>query len=324
MLPDKKNHSEEKSELHPRNKHRQRYNFDLLIRHCADLAPYVQPNAYGDVSIDFFNPKAVLLLNTALLKTYYNMEYWEVPNGYLCPPVPGRADYIHYIADLLAGDTTADTLPELYKKINCLDIGTGANCIYPIIGINEYGWTFVASETDNTALEAAKGIVKRNAVLKGRVELRLQSNKEHIFTGIIKPDEKFDLVICDPPFHASAEEAEAATMRKIKNLKSKRENNPVRNFGGKNNELWYKGGEEQFIKYMVRQSKDYGKQCLWFSTLLSKSSSVEPVMHELFKAKAIETKTIPLSQGNKVSRIVAWSFHDSFERQQWILKRLNG
>ena len=81
----------EKSKLHPRNRHRERYDFKSLISTCPELAPFVARNRYNDDTIDFANPKAVLLLNKALLKHFYGIENWNIPPNYLCPPIPGRA-----------------------------------------------------------------------------------------------------------------------------------------------------------------------------------------------------------------------------------------
>jgi 23S rRNA (adenine1618-N6)-methyltransferase len=92
----------EKSGLHPRNPHRFRYDFKELIKSCPKLAPFVSLNKYKSESIDFSNPEAVKILNLALLRHFYQLSYWDIPENYLCPPIPGRADYIHYIADLLA------------------------------------------------------------------------------------------------------------------------------------------------------------------------------------------------------------------------------
>lgn len=50
---DKKQHRSEKTELHPRNKHRDRYDFKALTAIYADLKPFVHNNAYNDTSIDF-------------------------------------------------------------------------------------------------------------------------------------------------------------------------------------------------------------------------------------------------------------------------------
>src|ERR1035437_1265681 len=101
-MQEKKVHPAIKTQLHPRNRHRERYDFTLLCKSYPDLKRYVALNAYNDESIDFSNAEAVKALNKALLKHYYDISFWDIPAGYLCPPIPGRADYIHHIAELLA------------------------------------------------------------------------------------------------------------------------------------------------------------------------------------------------------------------------------
>ena len=312
----KKEHPKEKLELHPRNKHRGRYNFKELISSCPELAPFVRLNEYNDESIDFSNTEAVMLLNKALLKQYYGINHWSIPPGYLCPPIPGRADYIHHIADLL-GSCNKGIVPK-GDKITCLDIGVGANCIYPIIGNKEYGWSFVGSDVEKIALQSATKIIESNTSLKGKVELRLQANAKDIFRGIVRKDEFFDLTICNPPFHSSFEEAQAGTLRKLSNLNRKRITQATLNFGGKNNELWCEGGEEKFVQRMISQSKAMSSSCFWFSTLIAKSSHLKGVYLELKKVKALEVKTIPMSQGNKTSRIVAWTYLTQEQQKDWI------
>jgi 23S rRNA (adenine1618-N6)-methyltransferase len=318
MVP-KKEHPKEKVTLHLRNKHRERYDFKELITYCPALAPFVQLNKYNDESIDFANAEAVMLLNKALLKKYYEINHWNIPSGYLCPPIPGRADYIHHIADLL-GSSNNGIIPT-GKKIKCLDIGVGANCIYPIIGTKEYGWSFVGSDIEAIVLESADKIIKTNTSLKGKIELRLQPNTKDIFFGLIHEREKFDLTICNPPFHSSFEEAQAGTLRKLSNLNRKRITNPTLNFGGKNKELWCEGGEEKFVKKMIAQSKAMSLSCFWFSTLISKSSHLTSIYADLKKAEALEVKMIPMSQGNKISRIVAWTYLTHERQNEWIKTR---
>jgi 23S rRNA (adenine1618-N6)-methyltransferase len=319
MPSPKKEHPKEKLQLHPRNRHRERYDFKSLISSYPELRPFVKLNDYKDESIDFFDPAAVQHLNKALLKHFYNVEFWDIPKNYLCPPIPGRADYIHYVADLLATENK-NTIPSGHP-INCLDIGVGANCIYPIIGTTEYGWSFVGADIDPISIESARKIVKMNAVLSDRIELRLQPNRKHILEGIIRPDEYFDVTVCNPPFHASAADAEAGTLRKLSNLKQKKMTKPVLNFGGKNNELWCEGGEERFVADMIHESKRFKNSCLWFTTLISKQSNLSFAQKAVKNAGAAEMKTIPMSQGNKSSRIVAWSFHDFEQRRNWINRR---
>ena len=315
----KREHLKVKSGLHPRNRHRERYDFKLLIAGCPELAPFVKLNAYDDESIDFFDPQAVKMLNKALLKHYYDINYWDIPPGYLCPPIPGRADYIHHIADLL-GSCNHGKIPT-GNLIKCIDIGVGANCVYPIIGNKEYGWFFIGADTDPVSIESAGKIVEMNPILKGMIELRLQTNSKDIFKGIIQNSELIDLTVCNPPFHTSLGAAQSGTLRKLNNLNSGRVTQPVLNFGGQNNELWCDGGEERFVSNMIHQSKQFAKTCFWFSTLISKESNLKSVYEVLTKSEAIEVKTIPMGQGNKISRIVAWTFLTKEQQKEWMNRR---
>jgi 23S rRNA (adenine1618-N6)-methyltransferase len=316
MFQQKKEHPKEKSELHTRNKHRERYNFEQLIESCSELKQFVKLNNFDDLSIDFFNPEAVKMLNKALLKHFYDIENWNIPQNYLCPPIPSRADYIHYIADLLANCNNGK-IPK-GNKIKCLDIGVGANCVYPIIGIKEYDWNFIGSEIDKIAIQSANIIIETNEILKGKVEIRFQNNSKNIFSGIIQKDEFFDITICNPPFHSSLAEAQRGTIRKLNNLTKEKQNKAILNFGGKNNELWSEGGEIRFVSDIIRESKTFSKSCFWFTTLISKKENSKSVYYQLEKAEAVEVKTIQMSQGNKLSRIVAWTFLSKEEQINWM------
>jgi 23S rRNA (adenine1618-N6)-methyltransferase len=309
MSSSKKEHPKEKSELHPRNRHRQRYDFKSLISSYPELRSFVKVNDYGDESIDFFDPNAVMSLNRALLKHFYKIVFWEIPPDYLCPPIPGRADYIHYAADLLAGENN-NTIPR-GNQFKCLDIGVGANCIYPIIGTTEYDWSFVGADIDPVAIASAQKILEMNPVLKERIELRLQSNPNQILRGIIKEGEYFDLTICNPPFHVSAAEAKAGTLRKLSNLKRRKMTKPVLNFGGQSNELWCEGGEKRFVGDLILESKQFRDSVHWFTTLISKSSNLKSALQTIEAVGVAEVKIIPMSHGSKASRILAWSFLDS-------------
>ena len=224
-MPSKK--PQEKARLHPRNKNRERYNLNALLIAIPELKNYIKPNKLGTDSVDFSNPNAVKLLNKGILHHYYGIQNWEFPAKNLCPPIPGRADYIHHVADLLAENFGA--IP-LGNKITCLDIGVGANCIYPIIGVTEYDWKFIGSDIDYESITSAQQIVNSNAQLKGKIECRLQKNPKAIFQNILENEEKIDVTICNPPFHSSLEDAQKGTLRKIKNLSGKKAKTPKLNF----------------------------------------------------------------------------------------------
>lgn len=306
---------QEKTTLHPRNINRGPYDLPALIAAVPLLSQHIAPNKFGHKSIDFSNPVAVKLLNRALLHHYYGITYWQFPDANLCPPIPGRADYIHYMADLLMQGNFG-RLPA-GNKITCLDIGTGASCIYPILGVAAYGWNFIGTDIDAASLASAANIVSANVQLKDKIQLRLQSNPKSIFTGIITPKDKIDITLCNPPFHASAEDAVKGTQRKVKNLSGKKTAMPVLNFAGVSNELIYEGGERAFILTMVKESRLVAKNCFWFTTLVSKESNLKGIYKALEKANARQVKTIEMGTGNKSARVVAWTFLSDEEQKQW-------
>jgi len=312
MSPEKK---QEKARLHARNKNRERYDLSALTTSNPELKDYIVPNKFGVDSIDFSNPLAVKLLNKALLNYYYGIKDWEFPDENLCPAIPGRADYIHHVADLLGGSNFG-RIP-IGDQITCLDVGLGASCIYPIIGVTEYGWRFIGSDIDPKSIASAQHIVNANASIKDKIECRLQENPKDVFHGIMGKEDKIDLTICNPPFHSSIEDAQKGTRRKVKNLSGKKVSTPELNFAGISSELVCEGGENKFIQNMIRESEKFSKNCYWFSTLVSKQSNLKGIYKFLEKIDAKQVKTIPMGTGNKSSRIVAWTFLSREEQKEW-------
>ena len=308
-----KTHSDRKSGLHPRNRHQAPYDFDALCQRTPELRPLVFVNEHGTQTLDFADPAAVKALNKALLALHYGIAHWDLPAGYLCPPIPGRVDYLHRVADLLA--ESAGCVPT-GKGVRVLDIGVGANCIYPLLGAREYGWRFVGSDIDPVSVKAAALLAKSNG-LGGQIECRHQGNAKHVFRGIISPQERFALTLCNPPFHGSLDEASKGSERKLRNLGKTVQGQPVLNFGGQKAELWCEGGEAGFLATMIVQSKEFAAQCLWFSSLVSKKENLLAAKKALAQVGARQVRVIDMAQGNKVSRILAWSFLDEVACGQW-------
>lgn len=296
--------------LHPRNKHQQPYDFAALCAAVPALTAFVRDNGYGVLSIDFANPAAVKTLNQALLKQMYSVEHWQLPDGFLCPAVPGRVDYLHYLADLLAS-LNKNKVPT-GSKVQLLDTGCGANLIYPLLAQAEYSWKVIASELDTEAVAAAQLLIEQNQ-LQHKIALRQQHKPVHVFHGIIQPDDLFDLTLCNPPFHTSAEQALAGSERKARNLGQK---SAELNFAGRSHELWCDGGEAAFIRLMIEESQSYAQQVLWFSSLVSKQENLPALQLQLNKLGA-QHQLIDMQQGNKQSRILVWSFMPEKQRQLW-------
>ena len=308
----------EKTNLHPRNPHRFGYDFNQLIASCPELKAFVFTNEYGTETIDFSIPEAVKALNNSLLISEYGIQNWDIPKDYLCAPIPGRADYIHYIADLLASSNNG-IIPE-GETVQGLDIGIGSNCIYPIIGNSVYNWSFVGTDIDENAIQNCKKIIENNPQLIDAISLQLQVESRFIFKNIITQEDKFAFTICNPPFHSSAAEATKSSLRKVNNLETSSKEKiikPVLNFGGQNAELWCEGGELGFITQMIFESAKYPLQCFWFTTLVSKKENLSSLYKTLNKVSAVEVKTIAMAQGQKTSRIVAWTFLSEAQQKSW-------
>ncbi|MBW1296498.1 23S rRNA (adenine(1618)-N(6))-methyltransferase RlmF [Aquimarina litoralis] len=286
--------------MHSKNKHHSPYNFDKLCEANKELSKYVKHNPQGNLSIDFSDARAVLELNRSILIYHYELKHWDIPEGYLCPPIPGRADYIHHIADLLQQKNST-------KQIVGLDIGVGANCIYSILASQIYNWKMVGTDINETAIASAKNNIALNPGLENNIEIRHQTDNAFIFQNILRPNEYYDFTICNPPFHASEKDAMKGTLKKLTNLRIKSKD---LNFGGQANELWCNGGEALFIKRMIKQSINFKKQVGWFTSLVSKKDNLPKIHKQLQKLDATH-KTIKMSQGNKQSRFVAWKFNDS-------------
>jgi len=291
------NHSKDK--LHPRSFHNKPYNFQELSVKVPELKSFIVKNREGIDTILFADPKAVYFLNKAVLLHFYNVVYWDIPNQNLVPPIPGRADYIHYLADLLNIDDSHQT--------SILDVGTGASLVYPLIGTSVYHWNFTATDIEPKSLEIACEIINKNPHLSSKITLRLQSNKKNILSGIITKDDYFDAVMCNPPFFKSKKEADAQTIRKLKGLDKRKIPELIHNFSGESNELWCNGGELSFVLNYIKESVLYKKQVGWFTSLISNEDHLKPLQIQL-KKSAKEIKVIEMAQGNKKSRMLAWRF----------------
>jgi 23S rRNA (adenine1618-N6)-methyltransferase len=303
----------QKPGLHPRNRHHDRYDLPALCKDTPALAAFIVSNPAGEQTINFADPDAVKTLNQALLAHFYQVKAWNIPEGFLCPPVPGRADYMHHLADLLT-----EANGSLPQNASVLDIGTGANLIYPLIGSHEYGWRFTGTEVSAEALTAAQAIIDANPGMSRQIRLRRQKDEQAILAGMIHKNEFFEAMVCNPPFHDSAESAREGNERKRRNLGQK--TNDTLNFGGQNQELWCEGGEVAFIRKMIAESREYGRQVMWFTSLVSRGDNLPMLYSALTEAGAVKVVKKEMAQGQKQSRFIAWTFLDEDKRRRFVAR----
>jgi 23S rRNA (adenine1618-N6)-methyltransferase len=144
------------------------------------------------------------------------------------------------------------------------------------------------------------------------IQLRRQPNRSAIFGGVVQSGERFDLTLCNPPFHSSLREAREAAQQKWRKLGRVGEGQ-ARNFGGQGAELWCEGGEAGFIGRMITESAALRAQVRWFTTLVSSSALLPALQRALRQAGASEIRVVPMAQGQKQSRFLAWTFQPAPE-----------
>lgn len=297
--------------MHPNNIHQARYPIEKLVAVCPQLKNHIKLTPNNEKTIDFAKPEAVFWLNKALLQFYYKINFWQLPKDYLCPPIPGRADYLHYLADLLASSTPKQQIPK-GEQVKIMDIGTGANCIYPLLGEALFGWQFIATEIDPESVKNAVQLLTQNKCIS---QIKHQTDSNRIFAGILNKQSVF-ATMCNPPFYQSLKQAEQVNLRKQQKLNQNRLKKGLpalklvkgRNFGGQKAELWCEGGELKFLTQMINESPAYAKQVKWFTSLVSDKANLLPLKRRLKQLNAKQIKEIKMGQGQKTSRILAWQF----------------
>jgi len=290
--------------MHAQNPYSNRYDLKRFAIHHPQLQDYIVLNPSGEETIDFSNSTAVYELNKAMLLADFKLDKYELPMGYLIPPVPGRLEYLLHLQEFLSEKFNIDK----NTKLRGLDIGTGANGIYCILGLQHFNWTMVGTECDAKSVEIAKANMQHTKSLKNKNEIRHQDTKSFLFKNMIHSNEHFDFSVCNPPFHTSKDDAFRGSQRKLNNLGREFDKKEVAlNFEGQANELWCNGGEALFIKRLIKESVLYKTQVTVFSTLVSKSASLSPIKKQLTKANA-NFEVLPMDLGNKKSRILLWWF----------------
>ncbi len=292
-----------KTSLHPQNPFAAPYPLAELVRFQPALSAHLTTTPDGRETLNFASPEAVQLLNTALLQWQFGLAHYQIPPGYLCPAVPGRLDYLLYLQDLLTSSHQGKKVPAV--AVQLLDIGCGANLIYPLLAAKALRWQAIGSDIDAKALQNAAELIEQNG-LQRQLLLRQQAKPQAIFHGVIQPGDYIDLTLCNPPFHHSPDAAAAGSARKQRNLGL--ESTAPLNFAGQANELWCEGGEPAFLRQMLNESKDFAHQVYWFTTLVSKQQHLAKLQQQLQQLGATQVQVIAMAQGNKQSRILAWSF----------------
>ncbi|KAL6848348.1 hypothetical protein ACP4OV_021642 [Aristida adscensionis] len=307
--------------IHPRNRYAAAApDFAALAELYPSFRPFVSVSARGRAAIDFTDFAANRELTRVLLLHDHGVNWW-IPDGQLCPTVPNRSNYIHWIEDLLS----SDLIPPISSssgRVRGFDIGTGANCIYPLLGASLLGWSFVGSDVTDVALEWAKKNVDSNPHLAELIEIRdvisvsfssgseknsreaasdktlepvddLSRSKPPILVGVVKESESFDFCMCNPPFFESIEEAGL---------------NPKTSFGGTTEEMVCPGGELAFITQIIEDSVSLKNSFRWFTSMVGRKANLKSLISKVREVGATVVKTTEFVQGQTARWGLAWSF----------------
>ncbi|KAL6782426.1 hypothetical protein ACKKBG_A06750 [Auxenochlorella protothecoides x Auxenochlorella symbiontica] len=319
--------------INPRSRYAQEEpDFGDLAQAYPYLRPFLVPRGTGRPSLNFRDPRACVALTRALLARDHGLR-WDLPPGHLAPPVTGRANYVHWVQDLLALSA-----PE-GGEVCGLDVGTGANLIYPLLGAALAGWRFVGVDVSRAALRAARRLLDANTGVARRVTLRrvpMQPEQRAFFHGMeaapegpreegdggggergaasggaweevsardaagggilsaaLRAGEAFAFCMCNPPFFESLDEAGR---------------NPATAFGGTPLEMVYPGGEAAFVLSMLADSCTLRSHIHWFTTMVGKKSTLRALRGALARAGARVVRTTEFAQGRTSRWGVAWSW----------------
>ncbi|KAM4843472.1 RNA N(6)-adenosine-methyltransferase METTL16 [Thomomys bottae] len=285
--------------MHARNRYKDKPpDFAYLASKYPHFKQHVQMNLNGRVSLNFKDPEAVRALTCTLLKEDFGLSI-DIPLERLIPTVPLRLNYIHWVEDLI-GHQESDR-STLRRGI---DIGTGASCIYPLLGATLNGWYFLATEVDDMCFNYAKKNVEQNN-LSDLIKVVKVPQKTLLMDALKEESEIiYDFCMCNPPFFANQLEAKGINSR-----------NPRRpppssvNTGGIT-EIMAEGGELEFVKRIIHDSLQLKKRLRWYSCMLGKKCSLAPLKKELRIQGVPKVTFTEFCQGRTMRWALAWSFYD--------------
>ncbi|AAW42333.1 conserved hypothetical protein [Cryptococcus deneoformans JEC21] len=284
--------------MHQNNPYlKQKPDFARLASRYPKFAPFVSVSEDGYTSINFQDPTALRELTKCLLKEDWNLDV-DLREDRLCPTIPNRLDYIYHVLDLEPHLPSSSLRP-----LRILDIGTGATAIYPILLARlRPDSRIVATEIDESSYNHAKATLEKNNIPPSSITVLKSPTPDPILFPLLEckgKSEDWDLTICNPPFFASSQE-----MLQGMELKDRQAHAAPT---ASDNELITRGGELAFITSMIRESIDIGHKCTWYTTLVGKYSSLQPLIETLREFKIDNYFVINMKQSRTSRWILGWS-----------------
>ncbi|KAK4121565.1 hypothetical protein N657DRAFT_109790 [Parathielavia appendiculata] len=195
-------------------------------------------------------------------------------------------------------DTTSYEPPG--RKLCGLDIGTGASCIYPLLGTAQRPWCFVATDIDEKSLEYAKTNIELNH-MEALIRLLKRKPDDPLIPLDAEGIHSIDFVMMNPPFYASEEDMLSSAKKKARPPMSACTGAPV--------EMVCEGGEVAHVGRLLRESLVLRDRIQWYTSMLGKVTSLDALVEKLHEHGIDNYAVTEFVQGNKTRRwAVGWSF----------------
>ena len=293
---------EQEGGMHPKNRYRyERPDFRRFVEICPEFRQYTTTSSTedGHVSVDFRNWDACRELVRLQFQEDFGIS-WTIPKPHLVPPIANRLNYLCFIHDLISLWSPEPKNRASYEY-KVLDIGCGANLVYPLLGAVYFGWSFVGCDVNTDALRIAATNRDANPsispciILKKVASQPCQGNNgtRGIIGSCLDDDDTFDACVCNPPFFSNF---------------SDMGQNPLTNYGGTSMEMVYPGGEESFVIEMIQDSAQHKHSIAWFSTMVGKKQTLKHAKKLLYSLGNTCIRTHELVQGTTHRWVISWSF----------------
>ena len=296
-----------------------RVDFEVLAQHDAAFRQHLTHDAHGKPRIDWNKPEALKALTAATLHYRFQIR-WDIPLGTLCPPVPNRAAYLRWIDRLLQ----ISPRPPKAGPVRGIDIGTGASCIYPLLGTAMFGYHFLATDTNAQSLEWAQKNIASNK-WEDRIATRLQSQSGDILAGLLGEGDRYDFVVCNPPFFDYAEAPEPAPPAAAG--AEPPDTDPMPLAGGcgtgnpcaprrdrttllQRNEHATEGGEVAFVGRMITESAQLQDRITWYTTMLGRKQSLTALRARLQADRSVSIRCTTICHGKTTRWLLGWTYCD--------------
>ncbi|KAK6159572.1 hypothetical protein DH2020_006886 [Rehmannia glutinosa] len=332
----KRKNGAERPGIHPRNKYADNTpDFGLLSSLYPSFEPYVFYSRDGRPKIDWTDFNATRELTRVLLLHDNGLNWW-IPDGQLCPTVPNRSNYIHWIEDLLASDIIPATRAD-GDVTKGFDIGTGANCIYPLLGASILGWKFVGSDITDIAIEWANRNVNSNPHISDLIEIRRVDAEGTMYNvEELHNEGRFDSNSTNarddgrastvPEPHLGVKKSyngPPILLGVVKDGESfdfcmcnppffetmeEAGLNPKTACGGTPEEMVCCGGEHAFITRIIEDSAKLKHTFRWYTSMVGRKFNLNILVSELWNVGATVVKTTEFVQGRTSRWGLAWSF----------------